>query len=113
MDAFSEYHQIPLCTEDREKTAFIRDRGLYCYKIMPFGLKNAGATHQRLVNTLFEPLIGKTMEVYVNDMIVKCKTDGDHGHDLRKTFDILRAFNMKLNPKKCVFGVLSVNFWGL
>ena len=80
--------------------------------MMPFGLKNAGATYQRLVNKLFEPLIGKTMEVYVDDMIVKSRTDVDHNHDLRKTFNMLRAFSMKLNPKKCVFGVRSGKFMG-
>jgi len=104
-DAFSRYHQMPLCPTDQEKTAFITDHGLHCYKMMPFGLKNAGATYQRLVNKLFKLLIGKIMEVYVDNMIVKSKTGGDHGHDLRKTFDILRAFAMKLNPKKCIFGV--------
>ena len=65
-----------------------------------------------MVNKLFEPLICKTMEVYIDDMIIKSKTDGDHGHDLRKTFDILRSFSMKLNPKKYVFGVWSGNFLG-
>ena len=78
MDAFSGYHQIPLCPEDQEKTAFITDRGLRCYKMMLFGLKNAGTTYQCLVNKLFNPLIGKTMEAYVDDMIVKSKTDRDH-----------------------------------
>ena len=66
--------------------------------MMPFGLKNAGAIYQRLVNKLFEPLIGQTVEDYVDNMIVKIKTEGDHGNDLRKTFDILWAFSMKLNP---------------
>ena len=86
------------------------DRSLHCYKIMPFGLKNVGATYQCLVNKLFEPLIGQTIEVYIDDMIVKCKTEGDHGDYLRKMFDILRAFSMKLNPKKCIFGVRSGKF---
>jgi len=80
---------------------------------MPFGLKNVWATYQYLVNKLFEPLIGKIMEVCVDDMIAKSKTDGDHDHDLRKTFDVLRAFAMKLNPKKCVFGVWSGKFLSL
>jgi len=88
------------------------DRDLHCCKMMPFGLKNARATYQCLVNKLFEPLIGKTMEVYIDDIIVKSKTDGDHGNDLRKTFDILRAFSMKLNPKKCVFRVRLGKFLG-
>ena len=65
-----------------------------------------------MVNKLFEPLIGKTMEVYVDDIIVKSKIDGDHGQDLRKTFGILWAFSVKLNPNKCVFGVRSGKFLG-
>jgi len=68
--------------------------------MMPFGLKNAGATHQHLMNKLFEALIDRTIEVCVNDMIVKSRTKGDHSRDLRKTFDILQAFTIKLNPKK-------------
>jgi len=90
MDAFSEYHQIPLYPEDQEKMAFITDRGLHCYKVMPFGLKNAGATYQRLVNKLFERLIGQTMGAYVDDMIVKSKAEEDYSCDLQKTFEIGR-----------------------
>ena len=90
MDAFFRYRQITLCLNDQEKTVFIMDRGLYCYKMMPFGLKNAGATYPCLVNKSFEPLIDKTMEVYIDDMTVESKTDIDHNHDLKKTFDIRR-----------------------
>ena len=89
MDAFSEYNQISLCPDDQERTAFIKDRGLHCYKMMPFSLINIGATYQRHVNKLFEPLINKTMVVNIDDMIVKSRTDIDHGHNLRKMFDIL------------------------
>ena len=64
MDTFVGYHQIPPCLEDQEKTTFITDRGLHCYKVIPLELKNAGATYQRLVNKIFEPLVRKTMEVY-------------------------------------------------
>ncbi|CAL2277100.1 unnamed protein product [Prunus armeniaca] len=71
MDAYSGYNQIFMHPNDQAHTSFIIDRGLYCYKVMPFGLKNAGATYQRLVNSLFAPLIGNTMEVYVDDMLVK------------------------------------------
>ena len=110
MDAFSGYHQIPLYPEDQEKTAFITDRGLHCYKVMPFSLQNAGATYQHLVNILFEPLIRQTMEVYVDDMIVKSKVKEDHSRDLQKMFEILRAFNMKFNLRKCIFGVRSEKF---
>jgi len=79
---------------------------------MPFGLKNIGTIYQRLVNKLFKPLIGRTIEVYEDDMIVKNLLDTKHGQHLRKTFDILRTFGMKLNPKKCVFGVQSGKFLG-
>jgi len=71
MDAFSGYHQILMNPEDQEKTSFITERGTYSYKVMPFGLKNAGATYQRLVNRMFKDLLGKTMEVYIDDMLVK------------------------------------------
>src|SRR5256886_3018603 len=71
MDAFSGYNQIMMAEEDREKTAFITDSGTYCYKVMPFGLKNAGATYQRLVNKLLKEQIGKNIEVCVDDMLVK------------------------------------------
>ncbi|XP_024007921.1 uncharacterized protein LOC112083930 [Eutrema salsugineum] len=81
MDAFSGYNQITMHPEDREKTSFITDRGTYCYKVMPFGLKNAGATYQRLVNHMFAEQYGRTMEVYIDDMLVKSLTADDHiGH---------------------------------
>jgi hypothetical protein len=69
MDAFSGYNQIQMAEADQEKTSFITDRGLYCYKAMPFGLKNASATYQRLVNKMFEKQIGRNVEVYVEDML--------------------------------------------
>jgi len=75
-----------------------------------FRLKNAEATYQRLMNKLFEPLIGKTMEVYVDDVIVKITLNDTYSQDLRQTFDVLRAFRMKLNLKKCVYGVHSGKF---
>ena len=73
LDAFSGYHQIPMYSPDEEKTTFIIPHGLLCYNVMPFGLKNAGATYQRLVTKMFKPLLGKTMEVYTDDMLVKSK----------------------------------------
>ena len=73
LDAFSGYHQIPMHPLDAEKTSFITPHGLYCYNVMPFGLKNAGATYQRLVTKMFRPLLGSTMEVYIDDMLVKSK----------------------------------------
>ena len=71
MDAFSGYNYIVMNPVDQEKTAFIIEEVLYCYRVMPFGLKNVGATYQRLVNRIFKDKIGKTMEVYVDDMLVK------------------------------------------
>ena len=105
MDAFSRYNQIQMTKEDQEKTAFITSQGLYCYRVMPFGLKNAGATYQRLVNQMFSKQIGRNVEVYVDDMLVKSKEEEDHLDDLRETFNTLRQYNMKLNPSKCAFGV--------
>ena len=72
---------------------------------MPFGLKNVGATYQRLVNKVFKPLIGRTMEVYVDDIITKSKIPKEHVGHLDETFGFLRKYKMKLNPEKCAFGV--------
>ena len=98
--------------EDQEKTSFITDRGTYCYKVMPFGLKNAGATYQRLVNKMFSGLLGKAMEVYIDDMLVKSSRYEDHIPHLKECFIILNKYRMKLNPAKCTFGVPSGEFLG-
>ena len=82
MDAFSGYNQILVKKEDQEKTVFVTSRGLYCYKVMSFGLKNAGATYQRLVNQMFSKQIGRNMEVCVDDMLVKSKEAKTHLEDL-------------------------------
>ncbi|XP_026456048.1 uncharacterized protein LOC113356986 [Papaver somniferum] len=112
MDGYSGYNQIPLYEEDQEHTAFITDKGIYCYLVMPFGLKNAGATYQRLVDEMFKDMIGKTMEVYIDDMVVKSKKKESHLMDLKRTFDRLRQYGMKLNPSKCSFGLTSGKFLG-
>ncbi|WP_271039623.1 reverse transcriptase domain-containing protein [Agrobacterium sp. ST15.13.040] len=112
LDAFSGYHQIRMDPEDEEKTAFITEGGTYCYIRMPFGLKNAGATYQRLMNKVFKDQMGRNMEVYVDDMIVKSKLPGYHVADLEETFQKLRAFGIRLNPEKCIFGVTSGKFLG-
>ena len=91
MDAFSGYNQIRMAEEDQEKTAFITSQGLYCYKVMPFELKNAGATYQRLVNKMFSQQIGRNMEVYVDDMLVKSKEELAHLDDLKETFATLKT----------------------
>ena len=112
MDAFSGYNQISMDPSDQEKTSFVTVQGTYCYRVMPFGLKNAGATYQRLVNRMFKKQIGTTMEVYIDDMLVKSTTAGLHIAHLSETFQILRDYNMKLNPAKCAFGVSARKFLG-
>ena len=71
MDAFSGYNQIKMEEVDQEKTSFVTSQGLFCYKVMPFGLKNARATYQRLMNKIFVHQIGRNVQVYVDDMLVK------------------------------------------
>ncbi|KAM2216423.1 hypothetical protein ACFXTI_022907 [Malus domestica] len=112
MDAYSGYNQILMNLLDQEHTAFTTDRGLYCYKVMPFGLKNAGATYQRLVNSMFVEQIGKSMEVYIDDMLVKSKHADQHITNLSEIFTILKRYRMRLNPNKCAFGVGSGKFLG-
>lgn len=101
-----------MADKDQEKTAFITSQGLYCYKVIPFGLKNAGATYQRLVNKMFNKQISRNMKVYVDDMLVKSKKELDHLDDLKETFAALKQYQMKLNSSKCVFGVASGKFLG-
>ena len=112
MDAYSGYNQIPMFHRDEEHTAFITDRGLYCYKVIPFGLKNASATYQRLVNKIFTELLGVSMEVYFDNMLVKSTAAQDHVKHLDQTFSVLRQTNMMLNPNKCTCAVKAGKFLG-
>ncbi|KAL0426583.1 UNVERIFIED_CONTAM: hypothetical protein Slati_2833100 [Sesamum latifolium] len=112
MDDSQGYHQIMLAPEDRKKVSFITSEGTFCYVAMPFGLKNAGATYQRLVDKIFRPQIGRNLEVYVDDMLVKSKKAADHVKDLEETFSVLRKYKLKLNPAKCAFGVQGGRFLG-
>ncbi|RDX85379.1 Retrovirus-related Pol polyprotein from transposon 17.6, partial [Mucuna pruriens] len=97
------YNQIKMHPRDEAKTAFITDVRAYFYKVMPFGLKNIGATYQRLVDKIFEGLIGGDVEVYVDDMVVKSSTAADHYRALGRVFQMLRRHQLKLNPEKCSF----------
>ena len=110
MDAFFGYNQISMDPDDQEKTSFITGQGTYCYRAMPFGLKNAGATYQRLVNMMFHKQIGASMEVYIDDMLVKTTTAELHIAHLVEAFLILKEYNMKLNPANCAFGVSAEKF---
>ena len=112
MNAFSGYNQIRMNEADQEKTLFVTSQGLFYYKVIPFGLKNAGATYQRLVNHMFPPQIRRNVEVYVDDMLVKSQDEKIHLDDLQETFNTLRQYNMKFNPSKCAFGVSSGKFLG-
>ena len=95
---------------NQEKTSFVTSQGLFCYKVMPFGLKNAGATYQRLMNKMFAQQLTRNIQVYVNDMLVKSQREEDHLEDLRETFNTLRSYNMKFNPGKCAFRVTVGKF---
>ena len=112
MDAFSGYNQIKMDEADQEKTSFITSQGLFCYNVMPFGLKNVGATYQRLVNHMFRLQIGWNVEVYVDNMLVKSLDEKKHMDDLYETFDTLKWYKMKLNPSKYAFGVSSGKLLG-
>ena len=103
-NAYYAYNQIHMHEPDQIKMTFV-SHGMYCYKVMTFGVKNARAMYQHLVNHMFADQIGRTMEVYVDDMLVKSLTAGDHGRNLREMFALLRKYKMKLNPNKCIFGV--------
>ena len=95
-----------------EKTTFLTMWGTFCYKVMPFGLKNAGATYQRAMVTLFHDMMHKEIKVYVDDMIAKSQGEDDHVVNLRKLFERLRKFQLKLNPAKCTFGATSGKLLG-
>ena len=112
IDAFSGYHQIPMFQSDEEKTTFVTPHGLYCYKVMPFGLKNVDATYQRLMTKIFKPLIGRTVEVYIDNIVVKSETQDEPVQHLEETFCPMRAYNMKLYPAKCAFGISAGKFLG-
>ena len=87
LDVFQGYHQIPTALDDQEKTAFVTPIGNYHYKVMPFGLKNAISTYQRMMTRMFESQLGKNIEIYIDDMVVKSKMVSEHLGDLRIIFE--------------------------
>jgi hypothetical protein len=105
LDAYSEYHQIKMKESDQLVTSFITSFGMYCYVTMSFGLRNAGATYQRCMKHVFGDHIGRTVEAYVDDIVVKTRTADNLVSNLRIAFDCLRANGVKLNPEKCVCSV--------
>ncbi|RDX92621.1 hypothetical protein CR513_25221, partial [Mucuna pruriens] len=97
-------------TQDASKMTFITDEGDFCYGVMPFSLKNAGATYQRLMDWIFKDHIENQLEVYVDDMVVKSKKETGHAENLASIFKVLRRYQLRLNPKKCSFGVKAGKF---
>ncbi|KAD3642299.1 hypothetical protein E3N88_31523 [Mikania micrantha] len=112
LDAYKGYHQVQMRLCDEEKTAFYTPKGIFCYTKMPFGLKNAGATYQRLVDSAFQCQVGRNMEAYVDDLVIKSNSEEEMMHDIEETFGNLRKINMKLNPSKCSFGFEEGKFLG-
>jgi hypothetical protein len=112
LDAYSGYNQIGLKVEDEEKTAFITPHGVYCYMTMPFGLKNAGATYQQCMQACMKEQLSHNIEVYVNNIVIKTTKADNLLDDLRETFNNLDRYNIKLNPKKCSFGVPTGMLFG-
>ena len=94
LDAFQGYHQIPLALDDQEKTSFVTPIGNYHYKVMPFGLKNAGSTYRRMMTKMFKSQMGKNIEVYIDNMVMKSKIVSEHIGDLINIFEILRGHKL-------------------
>ena len=107
LDAFQGYHQIPLALGDQQKTTFVTPTGNYHYKVMPFDLKNIGSTYQRMMTRMFEPQLGKNI-----DMVVKSKLESKYINDLGNIFETLRRHKLRLNASECFFGVGSGKFLG-
>ena len=112
MDGFSGYNQILMAQEDMEKTTFITEWGTYCYRVIPFGLKNARATYQRVATPLFLDMMHIDVEVYVDDMIVKSRGRVDHLTAPERFFERIQKIILRQNPKKCTFGVTSGKLLG-
>ena len=110
LNAFQGYHQIALATEDQEKMAFIFPDANYHYTVMHFGLKNARATYQRMMTRMFQDKIGHSVEVYIDDMVVKSKQEAQHVEDLQGVFEVLGKRRLCLNTEKCAFGVRAGKF---
>ena len=98
MDGFSRYNQIKMAPEDMTKTTFTIEWGIYCYTVMPFSLKNAGATYQRMVMAFLHDMMHNEVEVYVDDMIVKSKDRESNIVNLRKFFKRIKEYRLRLNP---------------
>ena len=112
MDGFSRYNQIKMAPKDMTKTTFTTEWGIYYYTVMPFRLKNARATYQRMATTLLHDMMHNEVEVYVDDMIVKSKDKESHIINMRKFFKRIKDYRLRLNPQKCTFSVTAGKLLG-
>ncbi|GKB25676.1 reverse transcriptase domain-containing protein [Tanacetum coccineum] len=112
LDTYKGYHQIQMAKGDEDKTTLFVGEGFFCYRKMPFGLKNARATYQRLVDKVFSKQIRRNLEAYVDDMVIKSTSEEGMLSDIQEAFERFRSINMKLNPNKCSFGVEEGPFLG-
>ena len=101
-----------MALDNQEKTAFVTPIENYHCKVMPFSLKNVGSTYQRMMTRMFELLLGKNIEIYIDDMMVKSKMVSKHLRDLRVIFKVFRNYKLRLNASKCSFSVGSGKFLG-
>jgi len=111
MDSFSEYNQIKIFPDDEKHTSFRTPLGVFCYTIMPFGLKNAGATYQRAMNTIFRDHLRKTVECYVDDIAIKSRDKNSHLHDLRTMFDLMRVHQLKMTRRSLSWELQVASSW--
>jgi hypothetical protein len=112
LDAYSGYNQIKLKKEDEEKIAFITPYGVFCYQVMSFGLKNVGATYQRMMQNCLRSQIGQNIQVYIDDVVITTREEESLISDFAETFDNINRYKLKLNPTKCSFGVYAGQLLG-
>ena len=112
MDGYSGYNQICMAAKDAEKTTFRTPIGNFYYVVMPFGLKNVGATYQRTITAIFHDMIHEEMEDYIDDIVIKSKTRTGHLRVLEQVFERCRKYKLCINPIKCTFEVSTGKFLG-
>ena len=112
MDGFNGYNQIRIAPRDAKQTTFRTPMGNFYYTVMPFGLKNAGATYQRAITAIFHDMMHQELEDYMDDIVVKSRRREEHFHMLKMVFERCKAFKLRMNPLMCAFGVSSGKFFG-
>lgn len=110
IDGSSGYSQTRMAPTNEKLTTFLTSKGIYCYEVMPFRLKNVGTTYQRAMQKIFDYILHKNIECYGDELLVKSRKREGHLQVLRKVFECLRRYQLKINPLKCAFGVASWKF---